>query len=733
MADAKSNFREEIDTNGGDKSRKSKSKLARAKKTKGAKQKLIKPKSLEDSDHLEPEEVLEVEEVVTDRKKRIAEKAATRQQTVIEAPPVDEVRSMKLTELDAAEYDDSEYQEMLDLYENTIQDIKEGEIVTGSVIGVTREDIIVDVGFKSEGIIPISEFTGEVNIQIGDKIEVFLEAVEDQNGQLVLSKQKADFMRVWDRIREAHDAGDLVPGRVKRRIKGGVVVDVMGVDAFLPGSQIALRQVPDFDALIGQTMNVKIIKLNKARRNIVVSRRTVLEDEREKMRANLLDEIQVGQVRDGVVKNITDFGVFIDLGGVDGLLHITDMSWGRMRHPSEMVQLGDKLEVKILDFDERTSRISLGLKQLTPYPWENIEEKYPVNKKVTGKVVSITDYGAFVELEKGIEGLIHISEMSWTQHIKHPSKLMSIGDAIEAVVLSVDKENEKISLGIKQMEPDPWTMVHTRYPVGSVVSGKVRNLTAFGAFVEIEEGIDGLVHISDMSWTKRIQHPSEVMKKGEEIDVKVLRIDSENRRVSLGLKQLQDDPWPEYAKKYSVGNEVLGAVVRVMDRGLVVELDGEVEGFVPANQLGDEYMNKPAESFNEGDSLPLKVIEFDRAGRKIVLSLSAYFEKRNREEYEAFIAKQATSSVSLGEAAGAQKTAEGEKASPAEESSEEEAPAEEKPAEASSEEPAPAAEEQPAAEASDTSETAEAPSEETAPESPAEEETSAEEEDKKEE
>lgn len=649
MADAKT--KKEVGSNmtGGDKKRTSKSKLGKAKKTKSTKTKVVKSAEKEPL-QLEQEAAPKVERIVTSRKKRIAEKVT--QKTKFVPVEIEKVLSMKLTDLNAAEYEEDEYNELLSLYEGTIRDIKEGEIVSGTVIGVTREDIIVDVGFKSEGIIPISEFVGDVNIAIGDPVDVFLEAVEDQNGQLVLSKQKADFMMVWDRIRQSHDAGELVPGKIKRRIKGGVVVDIMGVDAFLPGSQIALRQVPDFDALIGQTMDLKIIKLNKSRRNIVVSRRVVLEEERESMRNNLLEEIALGQERQGVVKNITDFGVFIDLGGVDGLLHITDMSWGRMRHPSEMVQLGDDLTVKILDFDEKTSRISLGLKQMTPYPWENIEEKYPLNKKVKGRVVSITDYGAFVELEKGIEGLIHISEMSWTQHIKHPSKIMSINDTVEAVVLSVDKENEKISLGIKQMEPDPWTTVHNKYPVNSIVEGKVRNLTAFGAFVEIEEGIDGLVHISDMSWTKRVQHPSEIMKKGENIDVKVLRIDSENRRVSLGIKQLKEDPWPGYAKKYGVDNEALGEIVRIMDRGLTVELDGEVEGFVPANQLGKEGQDKPADAFNEGDKIPLKIIEFDRLGRKIVLSVSAYFEKRDREEYEAFMAKQATSHVTLGEAAG---------------------------------------------------------------------------------
>ncbi len=675
-------------------------KLSKTKKTTGKKTKSVKTKKTKvDASAVVETQAVEtkvVEKVVTSRKKRISEKARIR----AAAPPpavveeLDVIHAMKITELDAAEYDDSEYQAMMDMYDGTIRDIKEGQIVSGAVIGVTKDDIIVDVGFKSEGIIPMSEFTGEINIKVGDEIDVYLEAIEDQNGQLVLSKQKADFMMVWEKIRENHDAGELVPGRIKRRIKGGVVVDVMGVDAFLPGSQIALRQVPDFDALIGETMDVKIIKLNKNRRNIVVSRRVVLEEEREKMRSHLLEEIELGQVREGVVKNITDFGVFIDLGGVDGLLHITDMSWGRMRHPSELVQLSDTLNVKILDFDEKTSRISLGLKQLTPYPWENIEEKYPLNKKIKGRVVSITDYGAFIELEKGIEGLIHISEMSWTQHIKHPSKIMNVNDTVEAVVLSVDKENEKISLGIKQMEPDPWMTIHTKYPVDTVVAGKVRNLTAFGAFVEIEEGVDGLVHISDMSWTRRVQHPSEIMKKGEAVEVKVLKIDSDNRRVSLGIKQMQEDPWPEYAKKYNSDSEVLGTVIRVIDRGLVVELDNEVEGFVPTNQLSKEGADKGTESFNEGDEIPLKVIEFDRAGRKIVLSVTAYFEKRDREEYESFLAKQATSSVSIGDSTGSDeaKTDESAPADDAPKAEAKEAKATDAPAEEAKAEEAPKAE-----------------------------------------
>ncbi len=580
------------------------------------------------------------ERVLTTRHQRMVEKARVRASMPAPAQITEPVvEALQITDVAGVVYDADDYQAMVDMYDATIKDIKEGEVVQGTVIGVTRDDVIVDVGFKSEGVIPMGEFSQPINIKMGDEIEVFLEQIEDSNGQLILSKQKADFMRVWEKIREVHDGGEAITGIVSRRIKGGLVVDIMGVDAFLPGSQVALRQVPDFDALINKEMSVKIIKINKSRRNIVISRRVVLEEERDVMRTALLNEISVGQVRQGVVKNVTDFGVFIDLGGVDGLLHITDMSWGRIRHPSELVNLGEKIDVKILDFDEKTSRISLGLKQMTPYPWENIEQKYPLGKKVKGRVVSITDYGAFVELEKGIEGLIHISEMSWTQHIKHPSKIMSVNDSVEAVVLSVDKENEKISLGIKQMEPDPWTTIEDKYPTGTIVIGRVRNLTAFGAFVELEEGIDGLVHISDMSWTKRIQHPSEVMKKGDKVEVKVMRIDHENRRISLGFKQLSEDPWPEISRKYAVGSECLGTITRVMDRGVTVDLDGGVEGFVPTAQLGRKDLADPTGIFNEGDEIPLQVAEFDRNQHKIVLSVTAYYKKRERNELDQFLAK----------------------------------------------------------------------------------------------
>jgi small subunit ribosomal protein S1 len=654
MAEARDQMQKKEKKTGGDElPRLTKRKAGQARKTKTKKVKLTKKAEVDVNAPTSSQEEKQVEQIVTARRQRLSEKAATRVESKASSEP-EIIGSMKLTEFDSVEYSPDEYTRLLEMYEGTIKDIKEGEIVTGTILGVTKDDVIVDVGFKSEGIIPLSEFPMPINIIVGEKIDVYLEAIEDQNGQLILSKQKADFMRVWDTIQDSHDSGALVAGRLVRRIKGGVVVDIMGVDAFLPGSQIALRQVPDFDALIGTMMDLKIIKLNKNRRNIVVSRRVVLEEERETKKATLLKEIQVGQVREGIVKNVTDFGVFIDLNGVDGLLHITDMSWGRIKHPGEMVSLSDRISVKILDFDEKTSRISLGLKQLTPYPWENIEVKCPIGKKVTGKVVSITDYGAFVELEKGVEGLIHISEMSWTQHIKHPSKIMNVGDKIDAVVLSVDRENEKISLGIKQMEPDPWDTIEKKYPIGKIVSGKVRNLTAFGAFIELEEGIDGLIHISDMSWTKRIQHPSELMKKGDKIEVKILRIDHENRRISLGYKQLKDDPWPEISRKYSVGSECLGTITRVLDRGVTVELDDEVEGFAPTAQLGKTDLVNPGDAFNEGDKIPLQVIEFDRAAHKIVLSVSAYYKNREKTEYEQYLASHPTQTVSMQDAIGEQ-------------------------------------------------------------------------------
>ncbi|HEV7388147.1 MAG TPA: 30S ribosomal protein S1 [Gemmatimonadaceae bacterium] len=524
---------------------------------------------------------------------------------------------------DEDDYSQDELETMMEMYNGTMASIEEGEIVKSRVLDIRDNMVVLDIGFKSEGTIPLEEFKDLPDLKAGDEVEVLLEHLEDQEGSVVLSKKKADFMRVWERIRVAYENDEPVRGALIKKIKGGVVVDLMGVDAFLPGSQIALRRVPNVDELLGQTFDFKIIKLNKRRRNIVVSRRVILEQERAGKREKLMKELQKDQVRKGVVKNITDFGAFIDLGGVDGLLHITDMSYGRIQHPSEMVHIGQELEVKVLDIDWDRERISLGLKQLQSYPWKDVAEKYPVGTRVSGKVVSITNYGAFIELEPGIEGLVHISEMSWTRNVRHPSKLVSIGEAIEAVVLKVDPNEEKISLGMKQTEQDPWMMLPEKYPVGTRLNGKVRNLTSFGAFVEIEPGIDGLIHISDMSWTKRVQHPSEVVKKGDSVDVVILNVDAENKRISLGLKQATEDPWLRIGETYPVGTELRGKVVRLMDKGVVVDIGNDIEGFVPVSQLNfGQPVNSPADIVYETMNLDLRVLEVDPIHRRIVLAVT---------------------------------------------------------------------------------------------------------------
>ncbi|HEY3112102.1 MAG TPA: 30S ribosomal protein S1 [Gemmatimonadaceae bacterium] len=530
---------------------------------------------------------------------------------------------------DEDDYSQDELETMMEMYNGTMASIEEGEIVKSRVLDIRDNMVVLDIGFKSEGTIPLEEFKDLPDLKPGDEVEVLLEHLEDQEGSVVLSKKKADFMRVWERIRVAYENDEPVRGALIKKIKGGVVVDLMGVDAFLPGSQIALRRVPNVDELLGQTFDFKIIKLNKRRRNIVVSRRVILEQERAGKREKLMKELQKDQVRKGVVKNITDFGAFIDLGGVDGLLHITDMSYGRIQHPSEMVHIGQELEVKVLDIDWDRERISLGLKQLQSYPWKDVAEKYPVGTRVSGKVVSITNYGAFIELEPGIEGLVHISEMSWTRNVRHPSKLVSIGESIEAVVLKVDPNEEKISLGMKQTEQDPWMMLPEKYPVGTRLNGKVRNLTSFGAFVEIEPGIDGLIHISDMSWTKRVQHPSEVVKKGDSVDVVILNVDAENKRISLGLKQATEDPWLRIGETYPVGTELRGKVVRLMDKGVVVDIGNDIEGFVPVSQLNfGQPVNSPADIVYETMNLDLRVLEVDPIHRRIVLAVTGIPEEQ---------------------------------------------------------------------------------------------------------
>ncbi|MCL1947101.1 MAG: 30S ribosomal protein S1 [Chitinivibrionia bacterium] len=516
----------------------------------------------------------------------------------------------------------------------SVVDIIPGEIVKGKILQINDKDVYVGIGYKSDGAVSTGEFRNLEDLKVGDDIEVFVEKLEDSDGNLVLSKSRADFLRVWDRINEAHDTKETVSGKLTKRVKGGIAVDLFGVDAFLPGSQIDLRQIPDLDSILGNTYDLRVIKVNKTRRNIVVSRRTLLEEERDKQRNEVIAKIEKGQIRKGIVKNITDFGVFIDLGGVDGLLHITDMSWGRVNDPKNVLQLHQEVDVMVLDFNEEKDRISLGLKQLMEHPWKDVEEKYPEGTHVSGKIVSVTDYGAFMELEKGIEGLIHISEMSWTQHIKHPSKIVSVGDTVKAVVLKIDKDSQKISLGLKQLMDDPWKGVRDEFPIGKIISGKIRNLAAFGAFVELKDGIDGLIHISDISWTKKILNPGEVFRRDQEIRVKVIDIDEEKHRISLGIKQLTEDPWNDLAKKYTIGTKCEGKIVRILDRGIVIEFADGVEGSIPTKEIGLQ-IEHPALVYSIGDKVPAEVIEFDLDGQKIVLSVTEYF-KGNAAEFEKY-------------------------------------------------------------------------------------------------
>jgi small subunit ribosomal protein S1 len=523
-------------------------------------------------------------------------------------------------------YGEAEYQQMLRLYEGTLGKISEGEIVQGRIVAIGESEVSVDIGFKSEGVVPLAEFSHPNDLKVGEQIEVFLESVEDKDGQLVLSRKRADFMRVWERVTKAFETGEVLQGRCVRRIKGGLVVDLLGIDAFLPGSQIDVRPVRDFDQFIGKTMDFRVVKINHPSENVVVSHKVLVEEEMSGQRKAIIESLEKGQILEGTVKAITDFGVFVDLGGVDGLVHITDLSWGRINHPSEIVKLDQTINVVVLDFDQEKKRISLGYKQLQPHPWENIESKYPVGTKVNGKVVSLADYGAFVEIEKGIEGLIHISEMSWTQHIKHPSQVVSMGQMLEAVILSLDKDAKKLSLGIKQLEPDPWLTLMQKYPVGSRHRGIVRNLTNFGVFVELEQGVDGLVHISDLSWTKKIRHPGEMVKKGDELDVVILAVDVDQRRISLGHKQVEENPWDRFGEDYRVGTEVEGKIVRIIEKGVIVELPLGVDGFVPASQLAVGQVRNIADKFKVGDPLPLKVVEFDKDSKKIVLSAVEYLK-----------------------------------------------------------------------------------------------------------
>lgn len=534
---------------------------------------------------------------------------------------LENVLAQQKDEFGGTDYSMEEFAALARMYEGTLNDISENEIITGRVVQINDGDVSIDIGFKSEGIVSLSEFSNTQGLKPGDEIEVFLERVEDKEGKLVLSRRRADFMRVWEKILKAYEDQHVLTCRVLRRIKGGFVVDLMGIESFLPGSQVDVRPVRDFDALIDKDLDVRVVKINHANENVVVSHKVLLEESLAEQRDEILSKLEKGLILEGTAKAITDFGVFVDLGGVDGLVHITDLAWGRVNHPSEVVELDQKIQVVVLEYDETRKRISLGMKQLTPHPWENIDEKIAVGQVVTGKVVSLTDYGAFVEIEHGVEGLIHISEMSWTQHIKHPSQVVALGQMIECKVLNIDKAEKKISLGLKQLEPDPWDSLLSKYPVGTVTRGVVRNLANFGAFVELEPGIDGLVHISDLSWTKKLRHPGEMLNKGDEIDVMVLDVDAQQRRISLGHKQVTDNPWEQFGDEYGVGSYTAGKVVRIIDKGVIVELPRGVDGFVPTSQLAFAPVKDIAEYFSVGDELPLNVIEFDQESKKIVLSV----------------------------------------------------------------------------------------------------------------
>ena len=540
--------------------------------------------------------------------------------------------SSKVAELlpDEVDPDSLSTEQMDDLYASTMK-VQDGEIIEGTVVGMEGEYVLVDVGYKSEGLVPRFEFPSRGrDLNPGDRVEVFVEEREDDDGLIVLSKEKANRIKIWDEISKAHDNDEIIQGEVVARIKGGLTVDI-GLKAFLPGSQVDLRPVRNLDQFIGKSFDMKIIKLNRKRGNIVLSRRVLLEDERAELKRETLANLTEGMEKVGVVKNITDYGAFIDLGGIDGLLHITDMSWGRVSHPSELLSIGDSVKVIVLKYDKERERVSLGHKQITPDPWENVEIKYPMTGKVRGRVVSITDYGAFVELEQGVEGLVHVSEMSWTRRVRHPSKFVAVGDVVEAVVLNLDKEGRRISLGMKQVEANPWTTVEEKYPVGMRVTGSIRNLTEFGAFVALDEGIDGLIHISDISWTQRFKHPSEILRKGQEIEAVVLSVDVEKERLSLGMKQITPDPWDDINDRYAVDDDIEAKITKITNFGVFAAPEEELEGLVHISELDSDKVKEPQDVVRVGDVFKMRVIKIDREQRRLGLSIRAYVESTGED------------------------------------------------------------------------------------------------------
>lgn len=561
---------------------------------------------------------------------------------VVEEPPVSEPLPEKPEEPEAElSKEEQEHKEMLSMIDAYTASFESGEIKEGTVVGVTDKDVVVAIGYKSDGVIPISEFAYSGVPELNSVIKVYINRIENGEGKLELSKRKADFIHNIEKIRQAHEDGSPLPGVVRRRVKGGMIVEVLGIEAFLPGSQVSLKPIPNFDPFIGKELQFKVVSLDEDHRNIIVSRKAVLEDEAAVKRAELLEKIQLDTELDGEVKNITQYGAFVDLGGIDGLLHITDMSWGKVKHPSEMLNIGDKLKVKVIGFDAENQKISLGLKQLVPHPWETIEVKFPEGTRITGKVVSVKSYGAFVEIEPGVEGLVHISEMSWTKKITDARKFVKVDDTVNAIVLELDKENKRISLGMKQMDPNPWLTIEDRYPIGTVLNRKIKSLTAFGAFVAIEEGIDGLIHISDISWTKRVYHPREVYRKGQEVEAVILSIDRVLHRIALGVKQLSPDPWENLNNLLPVNTEVKGTISKLIPKGVLVDIQLEndvVEGFVPISHLAIPKLEHSEEAFFVGEELPLKVIELDMDNRRLILSVKAFFFSRDLKLQEEYLA-----------------------------------------------------------------------------------------------
>jgi small subunit ribosomal protein S1 len=538
------------------------------------------------------------------------------------------------------------------LYEESLRTVEEGQILKGIVVDITPDHVTVDVGYKSEGQIPMQEFLKrdkKVDVKIGDRIDVVLERKESEEGLLILSKDKADKVNVWREISRSCREGEVMEGEIISKVKGGLSVDIGGIFAFLPGSQIDLKPVRNLDALIGKRLKFKVIKFNRKRNNIVLSRRVLLDEERKQLREETLINLKEGDIIEGTVKNLTDYGAFIDLGGMDGLLHITDISWGRIGHPSEKLSVGDRIKVKVLHFDREKEKISLGLKQALPDPWESVYQEYPVESRIKGKVVNVTDYGVFVELEEGVEGLVHISELTWSKKMKHPSKIVHIGDTVEVMVLDCDPVKRRISLGMKQIEPNPWALIEEKYPVGTKVVGRVKTVTDFGIFIGFDEGVDGLVHVSEMSWTKKIKHPSELYKKGQEVEALVLNIDRKNERFSLGIKQLTPDPWKDVARRYRKGEVVVGKVTNVTDFGAFVELEEGIEGLVHVSEISREKVEKPSDVLKVGDTLSAVVLHIDPHERRIGLSIKGLKEKAEKAEIEKYISNQGSTSPSLGE------------------------------------------------------------------------------------